>query len=359
MVKIYFMVDLFRFLYYNLSINNLGDRVMKKITERQRKFLMLRSKKENRMLHKRKKHKKKLVVYIGKKELKKFKVPNDFSILDNSDETLLFFERIIKYRNSNRYKKITIHLNFESVEKIGVEALMYLIAVMNDSSKYMDVMFKGSFPKDKNAYNVLLSSGFTDYVNVNARKDIRPKDNKIRILKGKLVNPQIASEICTFVQKNFELEENETSVVYKTLVELMENTRHHAYDESCGFLPKEWYIFAECIDEKIVVTFLDTGLGIPATVRKSIRDFLPFNGDDAKLMQSTLNGDWRTETEDRNRGKGLPKIAQNCCSSGLMKNMYIYSGKGVCMIDNTIRKKRNNNKVYGTLFNMVLINERR
>jgi len=73
---------------------------------------------------------------------------------------------------------------------------------------------------------------------------------------------------------------------------------------------------------------MDIGEGIPATVRKNFAekiDFLKIKGED-KYVISALNGEFRTSTSKKYRGKGLPKI-RKFCSEDKIQNMRIITNR--------------------------------
>jgi hypothetical protein len=112
------------------------------------------------------------------------------------------------------------------------------------------------------------------------------------------------------------------------MIEMMSNTQKHAYNENEFLLP-QWYCYAEYDKNDIIsFTFMDTGEGIPSTVYKKFTeklDFLKIKGDD-KYILSALKGDFRTSTEQKNRGKGLPKIMEFCKTQQIF-NMHILANR--------------------------------
>ena len=117
--------------------------------------------------------------------------------------------------------------------------------------------------------------------------------------------------------------------LYVMMIELMSNTKKHAYDVYETILDPHWYCFAEFDkDDTIAFTFMDTGEGIPSTVQKNFPekiDLLGIKSDD-KYVISALDGDFRTATKESFRGKGLPKL-RSFCSEGKIHNMRIVTNK--------------------------------
>jgi hypothetical protein len=115
------------------------------------------------------------------------------------------------------------------------------------------------------------------------------------------------------------------------LIEMMSNTVSHSASQ-------HWYIYAERIGlKKLRFVFFDTGRGIPNTVRLNFREnILRFFGgqkivSDAELIQSALEGNFRTRTNEAFRGKGLPQIAKTLRADHISCGA-VNSGQGRCEI---------------------------
>lgn len=264
------------------------------------------------------------------------KAPNIFCVQKNPEGTIEYFNKIIQIREEY-ICDINMFIDISDVDFVGIDALMYLLAVIRDT-KYCGkrkIIIQGNFPKNKNVKDIFIKSGFLHYVHTE-KKDITSRSSEIDIKTGELNDPVIAGDVCKFVQEKGGFGRKETIPLYNILVELMGNTNQHAYsrDEDSD-LPNSWYLYAEDASQDIVFVFLDTGYGIPATVRKGMtekaRAYFKATTD-ADFIISALNGEYRSETKLRNRGKGLPQISEGC-RSGLFKDVSIYAGKGNCYID--------------------------
>lgn len=281
--------------------------------------------------------------------------PKNFSIIDNAVECIDFFDDIIKKIDEHSFKA-QFFIDTSNVEHVTVDAIMYLIALLNDVrtkiSKALSYRFKGNYPKSLDARRIFIESGFTEYVNSNG-STILPTSSKIRILNGKTNDPTTVKEVCCFVQTHCNLNRIETMPLYNTLTELMLNTHHHAYNnDQYSKTACKWYLYAEKTDKYVRFSFLDTGEGIPNTVYKKFFEKLQFYKKDSDFIVSALNGDFRTQTRQNNRGKGLPQI-KDCCSTGLLRDAYIFSGKGLCKINNEsfeFTQTDYKNALLGTLF---------
>lgn len=294
---------------------------------------------------------------------KEFVAPSNFSIINNTEETISYLNSILEEREQH---KIGTHffINSSKVVNVTVDAILYLIAIIKDTkfNKVHKYSFSGNFPKDKVAKQFYVECGFLSYVHANNNQTCPKRNDKIQIRFGNTVDTFVVKDIYEFVKKYCKINFTDMLKFYPVIVELMSNTRQHAYkDLGESKIPRFWYVFLEYIDNEIRFVFLDTGVGIPSTVYKTLREKavdvflgkLLGTSSDAEYVQSTLDGTFRTETEKHNRGQGLPQIS-DCFKSGLFEDVFILSGKGSCTLKKNnpgeFAKKNFNNKIFGTLF---------
>jgi hypothetical protein len=217
--------------------------------------------------------------------------------------------------------------------------VLYFLSIFenafNDNSALYGV--KGSFPVDKSVHSFLTKVGFYDVAfiaNRNSKLKINKTPKHIFVYDNK-TNVDEVERICKFIFRD-NLSANPAShKLYETLVEMMENSESHAYIPNRKHLPY-WYILAwnNKDDKCYEIAFLDTGTGIPATVRKSI----PEQGsrivrkNDAHLLKAAMKGGKsRSRTGKAYRNRGLPSILN------IMKQDYFYgfelmSDQGSCAI---------------------------
>src|SRR5699024_953534 len=118
-------------------------------------------------------------------------------------------------------------------------------------------------------------------------------------------------EINLTLMNRYGIERGKLHFLYDILYEMMINTNEHAYS-SDTFLLNNWYVYVALEDEKVKFSFLDTGIGIPKTVNKNFFEKINLLGlkNDAELILSALNGEFKTATKQVYRGKGLPKFTK-------------------------------------------------
>lgn len=281
-------------------------------------------------------------------------VPSTFSFLDNTCETIDFFNEIVLEIKQRKYKNY-FFIDSSNVTSVTVDALIYQIAIMqNVRINYeMKYTFRGNLPQNVQSVTTYQESGFMSYVQSKIKK-LPESTNKMQIISGTQNDPTIASSLCQFVMEKLDKQLIQILNLQKILIELMSNVYHHAYNND-DIMNKHWYIYAEYVNDHVRFVFVDTGAGIARTVRKNfyekIQRFAKTNATDGDLIFSTLMGDFRTKTKEKHRGNGLSGV-RSLASSDLFRNFTVISGGGQCIIqeDKNIIKKDFNNTIYGTMY---------
>lgn len=284
-------------------------------------------------------------------------VPRIFSFVNNTAETIDFFDDVVIEIKQKKYKN-NFYIDSKNVEEVSVDALIYLIAIMqNITINYqMKYSFRGNLPNNNTAAEVYNNSGFMSYVKSKARR-LPASSDKIQIKSGNNTDSIIASEFCKFVMDKLNKTLKDVLPLQKVLIELMSNVYHHAYNND-DIMQKKWYLYAEHNQEIVRFVFVDTGSGIAKTVRKNfwekLQRFSKVSASDSDLIYSTLQGDFRTETRKPHRGNGLSGV-KDLALNNIFKNFTIISGSGQCCIvqngvPNSILKRDFDNKICGTMF---------
>ncbi len=319
-------------------------------------FLRWREKKYHTRLRIIKKNFLKLSIKISHKQraLKRkakveIKVPRIFSLLENTIKTLRCLNELIE---SVKHKNQAIKVNSSDVEIVDPAALMYLVAILEDA-KEERVLIKGNYPNNKEAKFLFIRYGFSNYVSNNkGNKRIIIKDeDTLQITEGRETSPEVGQKICEFAEgHDCFLIENRTSRsnLYTTLIEMMGNVRQHAYKKT-----GRWLTLCEFKNEGLEFLFFDRGLGIPVTVQDNWKDIVKmlFRKEESYILKSALEGVFRTQTKEENRGKGLPQIYE-FLNSDIVEKAALLSGHGYCEIENGKIKISHDlkEKLHGTLY---------
>lgn len=294
-------------------------------------------------------------VKINEKELK---APENFSIINNTEETVLYFRKIIQYikaHNGSRFN--ALFFNVAHIKNMSIDAIMYLLAIIYNFNnlKTSILRIKGNGPRDKDIKRKMVNSGFFNMIK-DKDSNITSNNNMQEILYGELVDGTAASRVIRLAENYFGLKKC-FKFLYNIIIELMTNTKSHAYGNR-HFTINSWYLYAECGDDKLYITFIDTGLGIPDTILKKVlenlKDKYMKRNRDAQYILSALKGDFRTRTREKNRNKGMPEIF-NYYKDNKIENLKIVSCYGKIDTNRQCHDINEyaigiNNYLYGTVF---------
>lgn len=283
-----------------------------------------------------------------------FQAPSVFSFLYNKDETINFFEKIINFISDKRNYRKNLFIDTAGIIRFTTDALMYLLAVISNlNEKFADkYYFSGNDPLDNSVRLKFRESGFCNFVKHRNKIDIRRNTEKIQIVTGDDCDTEVARQLTDFIRLKGTLDHSTTRFLYAMIIELMSNTHKHAYNRDDMILPR-WYCYAEYDGNDIIsFTFMDTGVGIPASVRKKFFEKIDFLGlkSESSYIVSALNGEFRTETGKPYRGKGLPKIKDICMQQKIKRLRIISNNADVCIEKGGVKQLKNKSLLRGTLY---------
>ena len=276
------------------------------------------------------------------KLIQEFRMPTNFSIRQNPEETIEVFNAILHKINRinvvhTEKTKFVVIINMQDVKNITEDALMYLVTIVKNGklrAKQKTILWKVIPPRNEDSKVYLQKSGFINYFEQHSSIDLVPSDENFQITTGKKVETQTMKALCDFLKDKYD-NLMASRILYKMMTELMSNTTQHAYTGANTMFFHSWYVFAENTENEIRVTFMDNGLGIPRTVNKKrgekVKELFAFN-EEHKLVLSALKGEFRSETKSPNRGKGLPEIYEPSLNGYIedltvISNNAFFSGK--------------------------------
>ena len=273
---------------------------------------------------------------VGKKPQTEFNhimCSNNFSIINNSNETLKTFETII----SALKKRKKVFVNLSRVDNLTLETILYLNALwfyddyslLPKNSNNIIKPIKKLLPKDKMLCKLIVNSGLF--------KNKPPEGSIFNIRRGFNTETSIIKEAIEFSLDQFDQKtSHQYKKIYESIVEMMANTVEHAFMKNVKKATK-WHLMCWHEKEKGVIrfAFLDTGVSIPVSIFKKWYEKIGRNliSGDAKLIKSALDGTiQRTQTKKKYRGKGLPAIYKN--SKNYFSNLKIISNRGYIDCEN-------------------------
>lgn len=281
---------------------------------------------------------KKKLSYNSKDRRMEFVIPEHFSLVQNPDETARFFDVLLSYivdkKNFGRRRRI--YFDAKKVSKLTVDALMYLLAIINNLGSMFEghYRFGGNEPRDELSRRKFRESGFYKYVKLEGGHIINKNTENTQIISGEKYDGNLASAMSDFVCSIAKTKTSKCSFLYDMLIEVMTNTQHHAYTkhkERDQVFNKNWYCYGDYNKEKgiIAFSFIDTGYGIPSTIQKRLREKIVdyFSEEyEHQYVISALRGENRTATKLENRGKGLQQIYKYC-KENKVTNLHIITNK--------------------------------
>lgn len=294
--------------------------------------------------------------YDIKEDRTVFTAPSIFSFIENPEETNEFFINILRFISVKRNYRKNIFIDISTISKLTTDALMYLLAIINNLNENFRNSYRisGNNPMNPNANKLFEESGFYRFVRRrDSRAIVQNKDN-LQILAGDKCDYSAAKRVCDFVTEKSGIDnKRKCSFLYEIITELMSNTKNHAYNKNDVMLYPNWYCFAQYDGiNTIKFIFMDTGEGIPSTILKRFLEKIDVLGikSESDYVISALNSQFRTSTELKHRGKGLPRIRKHCLDSKI-DNMTIITNKANVRVTNKdLQGEDLINSLQGTLF---------
>lgn len=260
----------------------------------------------------------KIRVRNSKRKRKKLILPSIFSIVENTNETLNFFNIAQNLLENGR----KLFFDMSKVKALTLDALLYILSILNYFElRGIGAKVRGNVPQNEKCVTLLIDSGFFKFVNPSKKLNQKINPDILQFKSGTNVDVKIAKKVVDFCLVNLNQNPSvKSKCIYKMLIELMGNTYEHAFENREK--TSKWYLFAlhDKNDKKVKFAFLDGGLGIPSTIIKNkhekiievvnrlLKDKFSI---DSKLIKSALDGNFRTRTKRGWRGKGLPSIYSN------------------------------------------------
>ena len=106
----------------------------------------------------------------------KLTVPKIFSLINNASETVEFFSEVFEEINKCRFRD-KLYFDMLEVQEVTPDAIMYLIAVMNNTRRVrtLQIICEGISPKSNQARETIEKVGFYEFVKP-LKKIVESKD---------------------------------------------------------------------------------------------------------------------------------------------------------------------------------------
>jgi hypothetical protein len=276
--------------------------------------------------------------------------PRVFCLFSNTEECIHFFSEIRKKINEGK----EIYFDMSEIIMIDVSTIMYLLSIFkNLKHNRIAYHIKGNVPKNAENYHYLQNTGFFSYV-TNKTSSIQYDNSTVMIKEGNEVSGKTAKEICDFIMQKENKQKIEIRHQYELLIELMNNTKQHAYINNT--IVHNWYVYCHVINNSVEIIFFDNGVGIPATVNKTKGEEFTrwlnkrglLMGGDLDILDAALDGAFKTKTKEKHRGKGLPMI-KTLIERKLIRDLKIITNYAFYSTD-TKERKNIKKDLQGTLY---------
>ena len=236
---------------------------------------------------------------------KRITVLKHFSLIHNTDRTLNFFTRL----KGNLTARRNTFINFEDVEIITNDAIVVMLSVLAEFVQFR-VPISGNYPKNEHVKEILIKSGFFEYV-----KGVKPPEsfvgrNKILTENFKDVKSDVTSKLVSDSVETVFGVPGRSQGMQRALIELMGNTFEHA---TLSDQKEIWWlsVFHHINEKKVCFAFVDNGLGILKTIKqRPINTLLTrLNVRTPKaILKEAMTGELGSRFQIESRGKGLPSF---------------------------------------------------
>jgi anti-sigma regulatory factor (Ser/Thr protein kinase) len=232
------------------------------------------------------------------------RVPERFSLLENTEEVLRFAEdcKQIRFKDVQR-----LGLDFTDVVDISEGAMALMLSIIHDLNGH-NITVGGTIPADAAAKERFIQSGFLDFFSSSHKRN--KHKNTILVNGGSIIDqassaPEVQDAMETVFGKK-----TRNQKLQGMIIEMMTNSVNHAFNEKRD---TKWYfsIFHEEAEKKVKFCFVDNGAGIIKTIRRKFTERIPtlFNGEE--IIKKAFNGDYGSRTRLPERGTGLLTIKSN------------------------------------------------
>lgn len=290
----------------------------------------------------------------NQKPIKNIVAPKNFSLIENTEEVLTYFE--IAKKNLN--EGYPIGFDISEIDALTTDAIALQIARIKDINFHKKRGIMGNSPNDPKLKELFLQSGFFNYVQTKGAKPQIKDTTLIHKITNNKVEPIIAKEACLFGLRHTFKNEEIFDPLYDIIVEIMQNTNNHAGEERGKY---NWWIhiYNDPVTQSSKYTFLDLGVGIfeslPARTfkEKTIKEKLGL-AHNTDLIKPLFEGEIKSRTGRPERGKGIPQVYESSMDPSFSKFILITNDVFVNL--KTLETKKLKNNFSGTLFYWELTN---
>lgn len=252
--------------------------------------------------------------------------PENCSFVESTNDCACFFNKLRLSESLwivNRRKFLYVSLS--NVKNIDFHAIVTFLSII-DEMKSRGINTRGELPKDLNCRRFLVDSGFLSKMyDENGKKFQNTSKSELMYFEkgeGKLTVSQMemisncVEHTCKYLTGGLSSNTSLKSMLKEICGNSIEWSNSHN---------KKWQLGIMYGNNEVVFTAVDLGKGILDTIYRKhsqlIKEFF-FNDDRLTILKNAFNKKYGSNTQEENRGKGLPGI-KNCCDDGYIQELLV------------------------------------
>lgn len=248
--------------------------------------------------------------------------PSKFNI-NNIGGLVNFLHETESYCKSHKVDLLKV--NLDNVVDIDMYAISLMLSMLNKMS-CRHIKYWGTYPKNPQCRQYIITSGFLDVVKTNIKKpEDRKKGNQIYMVGKECVD---SNRIGKSVRESMKYLIGQPTIyppVYDNMCEINANSVEHANEYT---KEKNWLVSISIEEDKIHFILTDTGRGILATLRKKASQKFKdmFMKKDPDVLRDVFLKLYQSITGEINRHKGLPIIYESF-EEGFISNLQVLTNR--------------------------------
>lgn len=259
--------------------------------------------------------------------------------------------RRVKSRNDQKICRFVFNLsNIKQIDSAAINVILTLVNYLN----ILGIKVVGNIPKDDEARNKLINSGFFTKVKTN-KEFSKPRDKIFNLSGDAQTNEEaIGAEILS-ICKYLLGYERPYSPLYNTLGEIAGNSVEHANRLLSN---KNWFMSVHYEEGKVIIQMADIGKGIIRTLNLLLKqEVLRFlnRREPHEVLENLFRGSYQSSTREKNRNNGLPEMLERF-KSEYINNVIVVSNNAVFDFSNRLSCSLNHS-FNGTFYSIEITRE--
>lgn len=283
-------------------------------------------------------------------------LPADFSTASNLVGCL---EALESFRDAVYRRKVReVRLDHRPIVEIDPAASLMLIAeIMRAVQCAPKCKLSCYLPQNSIVAEVLEKLDYWIIFGLRRNHSSETNEQYVMRMTDRRTIPVMAKNIILGFKDCCTLSDSQNKVLYKGLIECMDNVMFHAYPGKSKthriWLLNQWWMLAykNLTAKEVTLCFYDQGVGIPQTIRTRWKDKLnPLRSDEDIIAEAVCEGKY-SRTKEETRGRGLPKLLEVVNGNEFSGQLRIITGTSSCCFRSNadVDKGRLNKAIEGTL----------